>query len=415
MKKIGLVFRYELKNQLGKKSVQISTLILMLIIIGICFSFRSGIFSSGNSIPNMLDMIKGGYTIEENTGFAFANDELKDAYKKKLNLPDEIIFKSAEDLKQNVKDKNLKRAYFIKSFDFFESIVLDMSLSDMEGSKLTPYAKQIQREQFLLGKGLDEKASSELLKLDVSTNNVVLGKDSRLGAIPAFVLMLFIYIIVLIYGATTATIIAREKDSKTMELLVTSIKPAKLIIGKVLASGASAILQSLMLLLAFIIGYKLNAAYMPAIIKIALIGSITTEYLISYIFFSLFGFLMYLFLYASLGSTVSRVEDVQSATGFVQFLFIAGYIIASMSMSNPNSTLLKIASYIPFTSIMTMPFRSALVSVSYFEYILSGAALLIANLFFCYISIKIYRWGTLNYGNKPSLFKAIKAAVSYKG
>lgn len=413
MKKIGLVFKYELKNQLGKKSVQISTLILMLIIIGICFAFRLGIFS-GNGNGNALNFLKSGYTLEDKTGFAFANEELKASYKEKLKLPDDAIFSSKEDLKQNILENKLKKGYFIESFGSFKKIMLDMSLNEMEKSKLLPYAKQIQREQFLKNKGLDEKASRELLNLDVKTDNVVLGKDSRFSAIPAFILMFFVYLIVLIYGASTATIIAREKDSKTMELLITSVKPSKLIIGKVLASGASAIIQSLMLLLAFVIGYKLNAAYMPPIIKFALMGSFTTEYIASYVFFSLFGFLMYLFLYAALGSTVSKVEDVQSATGFVQFLFIAGYIIASSTMSIPNSPVLKIASFIPFTSIMTMPFRSALVSVSFVEYLLSGGLLILANLLFCYLSIKIYRWGTLNYGNKPNFIKAIKAALKNK-
>ncbi len=121
---------------------------------------------------------------------------------------------------------------------------------------------------------------------------------------------------------------------------------------------------------------------------------------------------MYLFLYASLGSIVSKVEDVSSATAPVVFLFLIGYIVSSFSMSAPNSNLVMIVSLIPFTSVMLMPFRTAIATVPTWQYLLSGGLLLVTTILLAFLSIKIYRQGTLNYGNKRGIVHAIKAAFN---
>ena len=196
-----------------------------------------------------------------------------------------------------------------------------------------------------------------------------------------------------------------------MEILITSTRPSSLILGKVAASGVSAVILFGLVVLAAFAGYRLNASTYPEILRVMLTGALTPNYVWSYVFFSLFGYIMYLFLYAALGSTVSKIEDVAGATSLIQFLFIFGYILATVAAQMPGSAIAVIGSLIPFTSIMVMPIRSALITVPWSELILSGALMLLFVAFFAYLSIKIYRWGSLNYGNKTSLRRVVREAL----
>jgi len=220
-----------------------------------------------------------------------------------------------------------------------------------------------------------------------------------------------VYMMVLLYGNSVSTIIAREKDSRTMEILITSTRPSSLILGKVAAAGLSAVVQFGAVLLAAVAGYQLNRHLYPEIITAMLSGTLTASYVWSYLFFSFFGFILYLFLYAALGSTVSKMEDLGSATALVQFLFILGYFLATLAANMPSGTLAVISSIIPFTSIMVMPLRSAVITVPWGELILAGALMLLFVVFFAFLSIKIYRWGSLNYGNKTKLSRIVREAL----
>lgn len=125
----------------------------------------------------------------------------------------------------------------------------------------------------------------------------------------------------------------------------------------------------------------------------------------------MFGFILYLFLFAALGSTVSKMEDLAGATSLVQFLFIAAYLLATVSAQMPDSTLAVIGSVIPFTSVMVMPLRCAMTTVPWGQLILAGGLMLLFVAFFAFLSIKIYRWGSLNYGNKTKLSRIVQEAL----
>jgi len=105
------------------------------------------------------------------------------------------------------------------------------------------------------------------------------------------------------------------------------------------------------------------------------------------------------------------VEDVGSATAVVQFIFIAGYVASAFVMNVPNSPVAVATSLIPFTAIMVMPMRAGLATVPAWQMIAAGALMLLTMALFACLSIKIYRWGTLNYGNKTNIFKVLKEAL----
>lgn len=407
MRNFKIVFGYELKNQLGKKSVIVTTALIMVLVFALFNIPRlMGLFSGGSDEAPQQDT-----TLTQDVGYLFTDPALEPKVCSALGLGEDNLYASRDSLTQDVKNKKLEVGFVINSLTDFESLWQDKDLESSQGAALSGALKNLFISDKLSEMNLTMADIDKLQNTQIVEKETVMGKNSTNNIMLAFGLLFVVYMFVLLYGQVTSTMIAREKDSKTMELLVTSCKPSALILGKVAASAVAALVQISCIVLAALIGFQLNKHLLPPFLIMMLSGTLTRSYILTYIFYSGIGYIMYLFLYASLGSTVSKVEDVNSATGFVQFIFIAGYISASFVMNMPSSSLALITSFIPFTSLMVMPLRSALVTVPFWQHLVSGSLLLLTTVFLAFLSIKIYRWGTLNYGNKTGFFHAIKMAL----
>ncbi len=407
MRNFKIVFGYELKNQLGKKSVIVTTVLIMLFVFALF------------NIPRLIALFSGGAdeapqqdtTLTQDVGYLFTDPALESKISSVLNLGEDNLYTSRDSLIQDVQGKKLEVGFVVNSLTDFESLWQDKDMESNQGAVLSETLKTLFVSDKLSEMNLTMADIDKLQNTQITEKETIMGKNSTNNVMLAFGMLFIVYMFVLLYGQVTSTIIAREKDSKTMELLITSCKPSALILGKVAASAVASLVQIICIVLAALVGFHLNKHLLPPTLIMMLSGTLTRSYILTYIFYSGIGYIMYLFLYAALGSTVSKVEDVGSATGFVQFIFIAGYIAASFVMNMPSSSLALITSFIPFTSLMVMPLRSALVTVPFWQHLVSGSLLLLTTVFLAFLSIKIYRWGTLNYGNKTGFFHAIKMAL----
>lgn len=400
------VFRYELKTQLTKKTAIVTTVVLMVVMLllssipRIIALFDSGSKDTDTSITQVIPM--AGYAI---------SDEATKALLAPVIGQDASYYPDKAALENALRDKTIEIGYVVdKSLDY-EAIYLDRSMDDTRDSQLGTLLTQVKKQQMIAEKGLTQTDFDAIEGARAEGSTTILGRNSMNNYALSFALMLLIYMIVLMYGNGVSSIIAREKDSRTMEILITSTRPTSLILGKVAAAGVAAIVQFGMVVLAAYVGYQLNRELYPPFVSMMLSGTLTPSFLWTYLFFSLFGFILYLFLFAALGSTVSKMEDLGSATALVQFLFIGGYILASFAANMPASPLAVVGSIIPFTSIMVMPIRSAVMTVPWAQLILAGALMLLFVALFAFLSIKIYRWGSLNYGNKTRLSRIVKEAL----
>ena len=407
MRDFKLVYNYELKQQLAKKSVIITTIILMLVaLIGTSIPRISALFSSGEPTPPAADT-----TLTEKAGYVFSDTALQQEYAGLLNLQPDNLYADRDALVAGLKDGALKVGFVLNADGSYETLYQDKGMEDRQDSTLGQLIAQQQREKMLAERGLTTQELATIEAYQPASTLTVLGKNTENNILLSMALMVMVYMLVLIYGNTTSTMIAREKDSKAMELLITSTKPTPLILGKVAAAGVSGVVQFGAIILAALAGFYFSQDYYSPMVRQMLMGSLSTGYVLTYIFFSVTGYILYLFLYAALGSTVSRVEDVGSATAVVQFIFIAGYVASTVVMNMPNGGVAVAASLIPFTSIMVMPIRAGLVTVPAWQLILGGLLMLATVALFAWLSIKIYRWGSLNYGNKTSLRKIFKEAL----
>ena len=125
--------------------------------------------------------------------------------------------------------------------------------------------------------------------------------------------------------------------------------------------------------------------------------------------FFVLGFLIYAFLYGAIGSTVSKLEDINTASMPISFLFIVGFMVVAFSMNgSTDNVAMLICSYLPFTSPMAMFTRICMSTVAWYEVAISIAILAGTTVGIGILSAKIYRVGVLLYGAPPKISMILK-------
>ncbi len=418
MKDFLTVFKFELKTQLLKRSGIVTMVIMMVIVAALTSLPRIINLFSGSGEPAAVteDMaINAGSGGIEKAGYLAPSDEQTQALLVQILGAQAPQYPDRESLEKALADKDIEVGFIVNPDLSYEAVYQDRAMMEDRDTTLGTILTGIKKEQALISHGLTSTDYAAIEGTKAEGRTTVLGQNSLNSYWITFILMVLVYFIVLMYGSSVSSIIAREKDSRTMEILITSTRPGYLIIGKVAAAGLAALIQFGSIILVAVIGFQLNKTTYPPELLMMVQGSLTPAYVWSYIFFSFFGFILYLFLYAALGSTVSKMEDLASATGLIQFLFVAAYMLATMAAQMPESTVAVVGSIIPFTSIMVMPIRFGLVTVPISQLVLAAVLMLAFVAFFAYLSIKIYRWGSLNYGNKTKLSRIVKEALRREG
>ena len=238
-----------------------------------------------------------------------------------------------------------------------------------------------------------------------------LGKDQAENFFYTYIMIFALYMVILLYGQMVATSVATEKSSRAMELLITSAKPVAMMFGKVIAACLAGLIQLVAVFGSAIAFYKINEEHWGNNPLISSIFNMPLELLGFMLVFFVLGFFIYAFLYGAIGSTASKLEDINTAVMPLTFVFVIAFIvvITSMSSGDVDNIAMVICSYVPFTSPMAMFTRIAMSSVPAYEIIISIAILLASVIGVGVISAKIYRIGVVLYGTPPKPAAIIKA------
>jgi len=405
MHNTGRVFRFELQSILNKKSVRVTTLVMSLLLFAAtCIPTVMTLFKSEKPVdpnPAIIDIGNAGIMLQTD---AFTPQELK------FYVGDKVVFYTAETaLHDDVQNGKRSMGFVVDSLTSFKSIVKNKEMYSSSSEMMKYMLQTINTNRNLLAAGIDPAKVQAASNVKITTSEIVLGKDANNSFLISYLLMFAVYMLVIMYGSFVSTSVAREKDSRTMEILITSTKPDALIVGKVLANGVAGLIQFFLVFGTALAGYLVNQSNFPSIVNQMLFGSLSWDAIFVFLVFTALGYLLYLFIYASLGSLVSKVEDVGSSVSIITLVFMVAYLIASVGMQMPDSLMVKIGSYVPFTAILAMPIRYFLTAVPVLELVISLTLMALTTWFFAIISIRIYRLGSLSYGNKMSLVKALKA------
>ncbi|NLY81754.1 MAG: ABC transporter permease [Clostridiales bacterium] len=399
MKQFKTVFKFELKGMLQSKSMIITTIVMCVISL-IITTIPSFIVWFGN------DDTGANSEVAEEFILVYDNEELEKTLSPVLG---ETAYSSQDDLKKAVSNEEVKSGFVIHDYNNYTYISYDRTIDSTEQIMFEDILAGANEQRLFAQEGIDSTKVYKIINQPIEYDNVILGKDAGSGMVIAFAVIFIMYMLILLYGNNVATSVAREKDSRTMELLITSTKPKTLILGKVAAAGLMGVFQVSAFLIAALIGFMLNKVNYPQLVLDMIQGSMTLDTLVVYILFSVLGYILYLFIYASLGSLVSKVEDVGKAVSPITFLFVFAYLAASFAMQVPGGTLTKVTSFIPFVSLFTMPIRYMLTSVPLVSILASSVIMVLTVLLFAALSIYIYHFGSLNYGNRIKFKEIIKS------
>ena len=218
----------------------------------------------------------------------------------------------------------------------------------------------------------------------------------------AYVMIFLLYFAMILYGQYVLISVIREKTTKTMELLITSCKPSVLINGKVLGVGLAGFTQMAVIALAALISMRVAADGTAGAV------SVSPQIIGFMVIFFILGFFAFAYMYAALGSTVSRMEDANAVATLPILLIMAGFFIALFGLLNPGSIGVVIASYVPFVLPMVMFMRVCLGTAVWWEACAAAAVQAAAIVGAGWLGARIYRMGTLMYGNPLKLKEIIR-------
>lgn len=412
MKQFGIILKYELKNYFSSKIFVGVTLFLVAAIAAVMFFPRVSEMIKGDDkassdaleeLPVMLilsdDEENSALTVEAFSA-AFAGYNVKKA--------DGDI----EAVKKLITDGKAECAFVTESLSSYTYYVNNLSMYDSNAMIANEVLLGINRMIVMMQLGLSQDEASAVLNTNIESKIEKLGKDQMQNFFYTYIMIFALYMVILLYGQMVATNVASEKSSRAMELLITSAKPLAMMFGKVIASCLAGLLQIIAIFGSALLFYNMNSSYWGDNQIVKSIFDMPVDLFLYMLLFFVLGFFIYAFMYGAVGSTVSRLEEINTSVMPITLLFIIAFMVVMFSMGSGevDNTVMKICSYVPFTSSMAMFTRIAMSTVPTYEIIISIAILIVSTIVVGYISAKIYRVGVLLYGNKPNLVSVFKSA-----
>ena len=259
--------------------------------------------------------------------------------------------------------------------------------------------------------------------------------SSGLSYILGLVLTMMLYMCLLLYGQMVMTGIIEEKNNRVLEIVVSSVKPSRLMLGKIAGIGLVAVTQ---IAIWAVLITVISAFVIPAILPQSIANEVSmfnsgnldptqatidtdllqalgmlgdTGYLINLfamlLAFLILGFLFYSSIFAAIGSAVDNIQDASQLQTFAVMPIILGIMFSMSAIADPTSSLSVWMSMIPFTSPMVMMARIPF-GIDPWQIAASLAILLISTVAMIWLAAKIYRVGIFMYGKKPTWKELIK-------
>ncbi len=413
MKQFGKILKFELIGYLKNKAFVGITIFLVvsiaiaMFIPNIISAFQSDDGGSGTStdLPVML------VYAEDSSLADIVKEYFSEAF---IGYNVAVAEGTVDDIKTQITSGGAECAFVMNSASSYTYYVNNLSMYDSNTAIADTVLQEVYRVSAMIHNGMTPEQVGEIMSVVIESDTMTLGKDQMQNYFYTYIMIFALYMVILLYGQMVATNVATEKSSRAMELLVTSAKPTSMMFGKVLASCIAGFSQLVLVFGSALLFYNINKAQLSNPI-IASIFDMPVELFVYLLVFFVLGFLIYAFLYGAIGSTASKLEDINTSVLPITFLFIIAFFVVMFSMieGNVDSALMKVCSYIPFTSPMAMFTRICMSTVAWYEIFISIAILIGSTVGIGVLSAKIYRVGVLLYGTPPK-FSAIMRTVFKK-
>ena len=248
--------------------------------------------------------------------------------------------------------------------------------------------------------------------VDLDTRKVsdgkVTGDSGQASFLLAYIMSFLLYMALIIYGMQVMGAVVEEKTNRIMEVLVSSLTPFELLLGKVLGVGAVGLLQVGLWAgtATFLSGQKAriaNALGAPEMAGGFSLPTMSPQLLAVFLTFFVLGFLLYSAAYAAIGAMCSSDQETRQAQSPVTMCILAGLLCMFALVGEPNGSLAKALSLVPLVAPFVTPVRYSLDPMPISEVLLSAFATTLGLIAVVWVASRIYRVGILSYGKKPSL------------
>ncbi|MEA3501976.1 MAG: ABC transporter permease [Actinomycetota bacterium] len=297
----------------------------------------------------------------------------------------------------------------------------DIAVVLVDGSEIVFHTDVSARLTALLHGAVDTTVKTEALKeLDLSDSEIAaviepipievttldeedVEDEASRGA--AFVGAILLYMSIIMFGQFVAMGTVEEKQNRVVEVILSRVRPWQVLVGKVLGIGLLGLLQ-----LSVFVGAAYVTAQLADLpdIDVAAIG---LPIIASLLFWFVLGYTFYAFLYAAVGSTVSRQEDLQGALMLPIGLILPGYLLAIYAAEKPDAPLPTVASWMPPWAPFVMPVRIASGVAQPWEIALAIIGTVLGAIALVWIGSRVYSGALLRTGGRVKLREAWDAAV----
>ncbi len=413
MKKFLTVLEFELKNYFGSKSFMVLTLLLAFLGAGVLFLPRFADFGftetdSKTAEEEIYDIYEGEKeTIILYDAAGIAVPEVLENYDPYVEW---VTAVSEQEVRDAVEKQIVEEGYVITSENTYDYYLYDKGMFDMESGLFDEIMQEFYRIRYCEANQIDYEEIANMYAVEITGNEQILHKDSTQNYWYSYGLIIIVFFMIVMYGQMIAVAVTNEKSNRAIEVLVTSATPNSLLFGKVIAGAISGVCQIGVILGAVLISYQCNRAEWGNNLDFLL--KIPAEVLVTFALFGLGGYLFYAFLYGAMGALVSKTEDVSKSSSGLMIVIMVVYIFSLIQLANPDGIAMKVLSFLPISSYSTMFIRIAMGTVSVWEIVVSFIILVISIFAAGVIGAKIYRLGTLRYGNRMKFTAVLKGLKS---
>lgn len=440
MRNIGLIVMREFKERVYKKSFIITTLLMPLLLALISVAptlimfFAKGDTKQISVIDNSGIVADKLQSNDEVSFITLANGDLQQELKNSLEKDEFGVLFIGQGIVTN--PNNIQLYTNTSSSMLIEDNIADQVEQIIKNERLKEY--NLENLQQILDK----------VEVDISLSTFRNGEDeqstassSAASSFVGIILGFVLYFFLVIYGSIVMQSIIEEKNSRILEVLVSTVRPFDMMMGKILGVAAVAATQIavwgvlIIAMSAFVIPALIPDDIMASVEAVqagadvtamaasgvdtgmvtAMASMMDTGYIaqivVLLLLFMVGGFLLYAAMYAAVGASVDEAQDAQQLTTPITIPIIFAFIILTMVMNDPNSPLIVWCSMIPFTSPIVMMGRIPS-GIPTWEIVLSLVLLYATFVFMVWIAGKIYRVGIFMHGKKPS-FKDLYRWMKY--
>jgi ABC-2 type transport system permease protein len=266
-------------------------------------------------------------------------------------------------------------------------------------------------EKRLKREGLDpQKVAQYIKRVELQPIKITKkGEEKDTGGtfMISYILALIIYMAILIYGQVIMRGVIEEKSSRVVEVVLSSLKPFQLMMGKILGIGAVGLTQFSIWTLFGIGASVYGTSFIPAGVNFAMPG-IPAHVFVYFVVFFILGYFLFGTLYAAIGSLVNSEKEAQQLVMPVTMFLVIPIMLMIFIIRAPNSSIAVFLSFIPFFAPILMFLRITVLLPPFGQIGASIVILILTILLMIWLTAKIYRVGILMYGKRPKLAEIVR-------